>query len=101
MKNDRRQTPIDTKRLCVFDTNAYRKLTAGKSPAESRDIAVRVRDLEKAAGTISAANPFVIWELVGHLDNLADPAYQHCLNALVALSEHTWSNCQMLWIGLA
>ncbi|MFZ0887419.1 MAG: hypothetical protein WA005_03125 [Candidatus Binataceae bacterium] len=91
VQNGQPQLPIGTKRLCIFDTNAYRELTIGKSLAEATAIALRIRELELGATTRAAANPFVIWELIGHLDNPTDPAYQHCLNALVALSEHTWS----------
>jgi hypothetical protein len=31
----------------------------------------------------------VIWELLAHLADPADPAYSHCLTALTALGEHT------------
>jgi hypothetical protein len=95
MKDDKRQIPVGTNRLSVFDTNAYRELTAEKSLPESRDVAVRVRKLEMSARTISAANPFVIWELIAHLDGVTDPAYERCLNALVALAEHTWSRSDL------
>jgi hypothetical protein len=84
------QIPRGTKNVCIFDTNAYRVLTFGKPLTEARTIARGLRHLEQSAGTIALANPFVIWELIGHLDDAGDPAYHHCLNALVALSEHTW-----------
>jgi hypothetical protein len=96
MKSDLRQTPVGTKTLCVFDTNAYRELTVSQSLAESRETALKLRGREIAGGILSAANPFVIWELIGHLDNQADPAYEYCLSALVALSEHTWSRSDAL-----
>lgn len=85
------RTPAGTKRVVIFDTNAYRYLTSDLSLAESRTQAQRLRELEKKSGVFALASPIVIWELIGHLGETTDPAYNRCLNALVALSEHTWS----------
>ena len=85
------QAPTGTKKVIIFDTNAYRHLTCDFSLADSRSIALRLRQLEQKAGNFALASPIVIWELVGHLGDTNDPAYNYCLNALVVLAEHTWS----------
>lgn len=76
------------KGVVVFDTNAYRILTYGRSVEESREVARRLADVELASGIKALANPFVIWELVSHLADPDDQAFVHCQNALVALVEH-------------
>jgi len=76
-------------RVVVFDTNAYRVLTYGCSIAESKAKARNLADSEFFTKTKALANPFVIWELISHLADTEDPAYNHCLNALAALVEHT------------
>jgi hypothetical protein len=81
--------PDGAKSVAVFDTNAYRNLSFGLSLADARARAVRLRELERAAGAAALASPIVIWELLAHLADTADPAYSHCVNALVALGEHT------------
>jgi hypothetical protein len=81
--------PEEITRVVVFDTNAYRVLTYGCSLNESKAMARNLADAELAVKTKALANPFVIWELISHLADTEDPAYQHCLNALVALVEHT------------
>lgn len=81
--------PEEITRVVVFDTNAYRVLTYGCSLDESKTMARNLADVELAMKTKALANPFVIWELISHLADAKDPAYQHCLNALVALVEHT------------
>jgi hypothetical protein len=85
------QIPPGTKKIVIFDTNAYRDLTFGLSLAEARAKALRLRALEQKAGNFALASPIVIWELIAHLGNISDLAYPYCLNALVALAEHTWS----------
>lgn len=85
------QVPPGVKRIIIFDTNAYRNLTFDLSLADSRSKALQLRQLEQKAGNFALASPIVIWELIAHLSNTNDPAYDYCLNALVALAEHTWS----------
>ncbi len=85
------QAPPGTKKIIIFDTNAYRNLAFGLSLADSRIKALQLRQLEQKAGNFALASPIVIWELIGHLGNTSDPAYHYCLNALVTLAEHTWS----------
>lgn len=75
--------------MVVFDTNAYRNLTLRLTTDDSRKIARKLADEELASGTKALVNPFVIWELLAHLANSGDPAYENCMNSVVALVEHT------------
>jgi hypothetical protein len=84
-------TPPGTKQIVIFDTNAYRNFTIGLSLDDARAKALQLRQLEHGVGSFPLASPIVIWELIGHLGNISDPAYPYCLKALVALAEHTWS----------
>jgi hypothetical protein len=83
--------PIGTSKIVIFDTNAYRNFTFGCGLEESRAKVLKLRKKEQGAGVMSLANPFVIWELIGHLSDKGDSSYDYCMNALVALAEHTWS----------
>lgn len=89
MRSDPKTSLEDISRISVFDTNAYRNLTFGLSVEDSKQAAQRLVGYETAAKTKALANPFVIWELIAHLDDTNDPAYTHCRNAIVALVEHT------------
>jgi hypothetical protein len=79
------------KRCVIFDTNAYRVLTYDLSLEGARAKAVELRQLERQRGSLALAHPIVAWELVYHLVDPSDPAYNRCLNALAALAEHTES----------
>lgn len=81
--------PANTSRVVILDTNAYRELTHGLSLEAARERALEARRLERTQGGLPLASAIVIWELAAHLADPADPAYTHCLNALVALAEHT------------
>lgn len=83
--------PQGTQKVVVFDTNGYRELVHGLSLPNTRRRTLILREIEKKAGIFALASPVVIWELVTHLAEKSDPAYMDCLNALVALAEHTWS----------
>lgn len=85
------QTRQGTKKVVIFDTNAYRNLTFRLSLGESRAKAISLREHEKKTDCSVLAHPIVIWELLSHLVNSADPGYTHCLHALVALGEHASS----------
>jgi hypothetical protein len=84
-------TQQDIKKVVIFDTNAYRSLTFGLSLEESRAKAISLRANEKHVGCSVLAHPIVIWELLSHLVDSADPGYPHCMHALVALGEHASS----------
>jgi hypothetical protein len=83
--------PATTKRIVIFDTNAYRQLTINLSLPDIVNLAAEIKSLESHADIFALANPIVIWELIAHLPSDTDPAYWHCMNALVMLAEHTWS----------
>ena len=85
------QTPPGTTRVVIFDTNAYRNFVGGLNVADARIKALRLRQLEQAAGVFSLASPIVIWELAAHLADPTDPHYPDCLAALTCLAEHTWA----------
>ncbi len=84
--------PSGTKRIIIFDTNAYRYFTTGCDWEATKAKTAKLREAEKAAGVMALANPFVIWELVGHLADQTDPHYTACLNALASLATHTWDD---------
>lgn len=79
------------KKVIIFDTNAYRNLTYGLSLSEARAKAVFLREKESASENAVLAHPIVIWELLTHLCDSEDPAYDACLAAMVALGEHASS----------
>lgn len=79
------------KKTFILDTNAYRVITFDRSLEEIREMMARIREHENHAACSSLAHPVVIWELLAHLLDREDLAYTHCLNALVALGEHTKS----------
>jgi hypothetical protein len=83
--------PPGTKEIIIFDTNAYRVATWGLDFEGARTRAALLRGLEKKAGIFALAGPTVIWELAKHLPDEKDPARAFCMNAMVALAEHTWS----------
>jgi hypothetical protein len=89
MSDHRETTPDGIDTIVVFDTNTYRYLTTGCDWEAAKAKTAKLREVEKAAGVMALANPFVIWELVGHLADQNDPHYKACLNALVSLATHT------------
>jgi hypothetical protein len=80
--------PHGTRRVVIFDTNAYRVMTAKTSLADCRAKVLRLRQCEQGSGVFVLASPTVIWELIAHLDDPNDPAREHCLISLVVLGEH-------------
>ncbi len=85
------QLPAATKRVIIFDTNAYRVLAHGMTLNDARVKALQLRRCEQSAGVFIVASPVTVWELITHLADPADPALPHCLNALVMLGEHALS----------
>ena len=85
------QIPAGSKRVIIFDTNAYRVLSHGLTPNDSHVKALQLRRCEQTAEVFVLASPVVGWELITHLADLGDPARVHCLNALIFLGEHTLS----------
>ncbi|MEO8067581.1 MAG: hypothetical protein ABI599_07815 [Flavobacteriales bacterium] len=83
------QLPEGTNTIVVFDTNAYRLLSETATLEQARDIGSRLRARAREHGQAVLASPIVIWELVTHLGDTADPAYAVCQRALVMLAHHT------------
>lgn len=83
---------LNKNRIAIFDTNAYRVLSYDLSLTETKDKTARIIECERNEHVLSLANPYVIWELLAHLADENDSAYEQCLNALVALSEHSSSD---------
>jgi hypothetical protein len=79
--------PNGTKRIIIFDTNAYRELARG-SLADCRARAVQLREREQTCSVFVLATPIVIWELTAHLTDPADAAFNSCLKSLAMLGEH-------------
>ena len=88
---DQTSRAAGNQRFAIYDTNAYREFTFGLSLDGARIKTDRLCQLEQAAGWSVLAHPIVVWELVAHLEDTADKAYDHCLKASVALGEHTAS----------
>ena len=91
MSSDGSPIPNGTKRVVIFDTNAYRVFAHGSTLEDVQAKAKQLRGREQQAGVFVLASPIVVWELVAHLADPADPALPHCLNAIVALAEHALS----------
>ncbi len=80
--------PPGTKRIVIFDTNAYREFAPGGSLANCHEKAIRLRECDQANSVFVLASPTVIWELTAHLADRTDKAYNQCLKSLVMLGEH-------------
>jgi hypothetical protein len=91
MSSQNSQLPAGTKRVIIFDTNAYRVLGHGMALNDARAKALQLRRCEQSVGVFVLASPVTVWELITHLADPADPALPHCLNALVMLGEHALS----------
>ena len=85
------QTPPGTKRVVIWDTNAYRNFVGGYNVADARAKALQLRQREQAVGVFALASPIVIWEFAAHLADSTDPHYPDCLAGLTCLAEHTWA----------
>ncbi|MBI5818275.1 MAG: hypothetical protein HZA88_04745 [Verrucomicrobia bacterium] len=75
--------PLGTKKVVIFDTNAYRRL--GRHKVQS----LRQREIE--CNVCALAHPVVMLELAAHLADENDPHYSPCMSAMTALAEHTLS----------
>jgi hypothetical protein len=91
MANTNANETVQSKRIVIFDTNAYRKLTRGLSIEAARTKAAYLRRIEDQSGSFALAHPIVIWELLTHLATPLDTHYDNCLCALVVLGQHTAS----------
>ena len=72
----------------IFDTNLYRNLSYNKTIPGTITYFDRIISCEKNNSIISFANPFVILELLSHLSDENDPAFNNCHSAIIALFHH-------------
>jgi len=73
--------PPGTKKVVIFDTNAYRGLGRAKAQV--------LKQRENECGVLALANPVVMLELASHLADKKDRHYKSCMSALAALAMHT------------
>lgn len=74
--------------IVVFDTNAYRTKVHGLSIEETRELYRKLSQNEQKDGIYGVANPYALIELLGHLADRTDPAYDDCLKSVVAMYHH-------------
>lgn len=86
------ELPITSPYLGVmFDTNAYRSYLHGLDRDAAARRIERLRRVEHLFGVIAFANPWVIMELVAHLVDPEDPAFEVCRTSLRAVWQHCWT----------
>lgn len=79
---------LSGKEIVIFDSNAYRHFTSGKSFSQIETDIQRILELERDNNLISLINPIVLYELLAHLGDPADNAFDRCLKAVKALYLH-------------
>lgn len=72
----------------IFDTNAYRYLVKDKSFKDIDKLIQKLKSREKKNNIESLMSPIVAQELLAHVANPKDPAYNKCLNAIKAMYLH-------------
>jgi len=72
----------------IFDTNAYRYLVTDKSFYEVDKVVEKLKSKEQQRGIESLISPIVAKELLAHVADKNDPAFQKCLNAIKAMYLH-------------
>jgi hypothetical protein len=72
----------------IFDTNAYRYLAADKTNAQIDKAVKKLKASEKRNKIESLISPIVVKELLAHLADKNDPAFDKCLKANRALYQH-------------
>jgi hypothetical protein len=75
----------------VFDTNAYRNLISKKSFDEIDVLINEINEKEKINGISTLFSPIVAQELLAHLSDRNDSAFDRCLRANKALYLHNGS----------
>lgn len=79
---------IKGKEIVIFDTNAYRHFTSGKSFEQVKTDTKKMLELEQENNLLSIINPIVLYELLAHLADPTDSAYDKCMKAVNALYLH-------------
>ncbi len=73
----------------IFDTNAYRYLSTGRSFDEIDKLINKVNYREQKNNIETLISPIVAKELLAHVANKKDPSYDKCLKAIKALYLHS------------
>jgi hypothetical protein len=73
----------------IFDTNAYRYLVTDKDIDKVEKTVKRLRKKEEKKGLQSLISPIVARELLAHIADRDDPAYEKCLKAIRAMYLHS------------
>ncbi len=73
----------------IFDTNAYRYLSSGKSFDEIDKLIKKVKYRESKNDIETLISPVVAKELLAHVANKKDPSFEKCLKAIKALYLHS------------
>jgi len=85
---------LQGKEIVIFDSNAYRHFTSGKDFGQIVADIKKVLQLEQANNLISLINPIVLYELLSHLADPGDTAFDRCLRAVKALYLHNGDSKQ-------
>jgi len=75
----------------IFDTNAYRYMSTGRSFEELDKFIEKVKYRELQNNIETLISPIVTKELLAHLADKSDPSFEKCLNANKALYFHSGS----------
>ena len=72
----------------IFDTNVYRDLTYGLTEHEARERFEKIKKAEKERGIFAGLSVVTAMELLAHLADKSDPAYELCKIAITAAGFH-------------
>ncbi len=72
----------------IFDTNVYRDLTYGLTEHEARDRFEKIKRAEIERGIFAGLSVVTAMELMAHLADKSDPAYELCKIAITAAGFH-------------
>lgn len=72
----------------IFDTNAYRYLVTDKETKQIEKLIKKLKKKEDKRGLESLVSPIVARELLAHVADKHDPAYEKCLKAIKAMYLH-------------
>lgn len=73
----------------IFDTNAYRYLVENKSSGQINKLIGKLKAKEVKNNIETLISPVVASELLAHVADKNDPAFDKCLNAIKALYLHS------------
>lgn len=73
----------------IFDTNAYRYLSTGRTFDEIDKLIEKVKYREQKNHIETLISPIVAKELLAHVANKKDPSFDKCLKAIKALYLHS------------